>query len=294
MDTLRRKLDYAVVWENTVNAIASYLEKYNLQSMILGVSGGIDSTLAAAICCEVYKRTNKPLIGLSLMTSTNGNDEVDAAAFVGAEFCTEYYKRQIGDNFQNILEKCRDINSERTTIADGNIKARLRMIILYDTASIRKGIVIDTDNNSEHYLGFYTIHADDGDLNIIRMWKSEIYEFAQWIKDNIYPDSQALSASIALTPTDGNGVQAGGDMAQIAPGHTYNDVDDILQTYLEYSGRHPEEYQIAMNNLYEKYSYETVERVLKRHHNSQFKRWHRPLIIDPTTGEILQNDFSKL
>ena len=97
---------------------------------------------------------------------------------------------------------------------------------------------------------------------------------------NIYPESAALKASIALTPTDGNGVQAGGDMAQIAPGHTYEDVDDILMTYLEYRGHHPEEYQIAMNELYEKYTQETVDRVIERHHKSSFKRLHIPLGID--------------
>ena len=291
----KRNLDYSQVWKNTVNAIVNYLEKYNLKSMVLGVSGGIDSTVAAAICCEVYKQTGKPLIGLSLMTNTNQEDEVNAAAFVGTEFCTEYYKRQIGANYENILDKCRDICAERTTIANGNIKARLRMIMLYDTASIRNGIVIDCDQLSEHNTGFWTIKGDEGDLSIIGgLWKHEVYEFAQWINDNIYPDSQALGMSIALIPTDGNGVQAGGDMAQIAPGHTYNDVDDILMTYMEYSGRHPEEYQNAMQALYDKYGYDTVERVVKRHRNSQFKRWHRPLVIMPDSGEIVQNNYSKL
>ena len=58
MNTIRKEpLDYAKVWENIVNALINYLEKYNLQSMILGVSEGIDSTVTAAICCEVCKRT---------------------------------------------------------------------------------------------------------------------------------------------------------------------------------------------------------------------------------------------
>ena len=295
MKNLRtKKLDYAQVWENTVSALSNYLEKYNLQSMVLGVSGGIDSTVVAAIACEVHKRTGKPLIGISLMSSTNSDDEINAASFVGTEFCTEYYKRQIGDNYEIILEKCQTINPERTTIANGNIKARLRMIMLYDTASIREGIVLDCDQQSEHQLGFYTIHGDSSDLTPIGLlWKHEIYEFAQWLKENIYTDSQALSMSISLTPTDGNGVQAGGDMAQIAPGHTYNDVDDILMTYIKYSGRHPEEYQIVMNELYSKYGYETVDRVIKRHKGTAFKRLHLPLVIDPLTGEVLQNNLEE-
>lgn len=53
---------------------------------------------------------------------------------------------------------------EQTKIANGNIMARLRMMYLYNQAGIKKGIVIDTDNLTEHYLGFWTIHGDEGDL----------------------------------------------------------------------------------------------------------------------------------
>jgi NAD+ synthetase len=293
--TINEKLDYSKVWENTVTALCQYLEQYDLKAMVLGISGGIDSTVVAAIGYEVYKQTGRPLIGLSLMSSTNQDDEIDAASMVGVEFCTEFYKKYINDNYENVLMKCKDINPERTSIADGNIKARLRMIMLYDTASIRRGIVLDTDQLSEHLTGFWTIKGDESDLDVIGgLWKHEVYEFAVWIRDNIYPESKSLDMSIALIPTDGNGVAAGGDMGQIAPGHTYNDVDDILSTYVEYVGKHTEEYQIALNELYEKYGQDTVDRVIRRHCNSQFKRCHRPLIIDPVSGEILQNNWMKL
>ena len=291
--TLRRQLEYAKVWENTVTALAGYLEKYGFESMVLGISGGIDSTVVAAIAYEVHRRIGKPLIGLSLMTSTNESCEVTAADYVGCEFCTEFYKREITKAYKSVLSQCCDISevSNRTSVADGNIKARLRMIMLYDTASIRHGIVLDTDNISEHQLGFWTIHGDESDLSVIAgLWKHEVYEFAQWILDNKYPASLALKESIVLVPTDGNGVQTGGDMAQIAPGRTYDDVDDILMTYLEYSRHHPEEYQTAMDELNTKYGADTVERVIKRHLNSKFKRYHRPFTISTETGEILQND----
>lgn len=289
------ELDYAQVWENTVTALSNYLEKNKLETMVLGISGGIDSTVVAAIGCEVYKRTGKKLIGLSLMTSTNEADEDYAASLVGAEFCTEYRKCSIETEYKDFKNMCAHINGDGTNISNGNIKARMRMMVLYDAASINRGIVLDCDQRSEHYLGFWTIHGDTADLTPIGMlWKHQIYEFAHWIKDNIYPESLALEKSIALNPTDGNGVATGGDMSQIAPGYTYDDVDDILITYLEYKGHHTEEYQIAMNELYEKYSYDIVEGVIKRHLNSEFKRWHSPLIINPETGEIVQNDLEAI
>ena len=290
------KLDYAQVWENTVTAIADYLNKNKLESMILGVSGGIDSTVNAAIGCEVYKRTGKKLIGLSLMTSTNEADEDYAASLVGSEFCTEYVKCSMEHEYKDFDNMCVHISGPSDSVAKGNIKARMRMMILFDASAKHKGIVFSGANQTEVLLGFSTLGADSlgAIAPISRLFKSQVYEFAHWIKDNIYLGSLALEKSIALNPTDGNGVAAGGDLGQIAPGRTYNDVDDILITYLEYKGHHPEEYQNAMNELYEKYSYETVEGVIRRHHNSQFKRWFLPLIINPETGELTQNNGEQI
>ena len=287
----RESLNYAKVWENIVTALGDYLEKNRLESMILGVSGGIDSTVVAALCCEVHKCTGKKLIGISMPSTTNGDDEVSAADLVGLEFCTEFFKQEISSNYDNLLETCQKINKERTSIANGNIKARLRMIILYDAASINKGIVLDCDQLSEHNLGFWSIHADSCDLTPIGgFWKHEIYEFAEWMFQNKYPDSVALKKSIALIPTDGNGVMAGGDMAQIAPGFTYNEVDKILFDYLtDIEDGIPEDFIIEKLSL--DFPKETVERVIKRHKNSEFKRRYIPLVIDPETGDVLQNDW---
>ena len=290
------KLDYANVFDNIVNAIASYLNKYNLDSMVLGISGGIDSTVNAAIGKEVCKRTGKRLIGISLMTDTNESDEIESAILVGKEFCTKYLNCIMNDEYESLNQLCDEISGTSDSIARGNIKARMRMMILFDASAKNKGIVFSGANRTEVLLGFSTLGADSlgAIAPLSELFKHEVYEFAHWIKDNVYPGSAALEKSISLTPTDGNGVMAGGDLAQIAPGCTYDDVDDILITYLEYSGHHPEEYQIEMERLYSKYGKGIVDSVIRRHRNSQFKRWFLPLVIDPNTGELTQNDLTKL
>jgi NAD+ synthetase len=292
-----RKLDYAQVWENTVTALSNYLEKYKLESMILGVSGGIDSTVVAAICKQVSTMTQIPLIGYSLMCSTNQADEKTAADLVGEAFCDEYYKVNLQETYNNVSTDFEISTHNTTPLAEGNIKARLRMMFLYNVASLRSGIVMDTDNLTEHYLGFWTIHGDEGDLNPIgKLWKHEVYELAKWIRDNNAAEEEmkALNASIALTPTDGNGVQAGGDMAQIAPGYTYEEVDEILQVYVNHDNFESLDDQIDYKeskafredsiNLDKKYGKDTVERIISRYKKSAFKRRHRPIVIDDVTG----------
>jgi NAD+ synthetase len=231
------------------------------------------------------------------MCSTNQADEKTAADLVGEAFCDEYYKVNLQETYNNVSTDFEISTHNTTPLAEGNIKARLRMMFLYNVASLRSGIVMDTDNLTEHYLGFWTIHGDEGDLNPIgKLWKHEVYELAKWIRNNnaVPEEMKALNASIALTPTDGNGVQAGGDMVQIAPGHTYEEVDEILQVYVDHDNfkslGDPNDYEESEAfkedsiDLDKKYGKDTVERIISRYKKSAFKRRHRPIVIDDETG----------
>jgi NAD+ synthetase len=179
-------LDYEKVFNNLVNGIIKYLTNNHIKTMVIGMSGGIDSTVVAALCKEVYNRTNGEfeLIGVSMPCSTNKVDENDAATAAGMEFCTSFSIVSLESTFKAV-ETCCDIasNIASTPISQGNIKARLRMLTLYDIASKVGGIVMDTDNLTEHFLGFWTIHGDDGDFNPIGgLWKHEVYGLAKWMK----------------------------------------------------------------------------------------------------------------
>ena len=284
-------LNMEFVVKNIVDGIGKYVEENHLKCCVIGLSGGIDSTVCAALC----KMAKVPLIGVSLPSTTNESVEKSAAALAGEEFCDAFKEVSIDSMFTAMKNFCDHSVSDKdsTPISQGNIKARLRMITLYDLASKSNGIVIDTDNLTEHYLGFFTIHGDDSDFNPIGgLWKHEVYALAHYLKDNVFKDSKALGNSIALIPTDGNGVAAGGDLAQIAPGKTYNDVDEILQAWVGLDSRIKEhvlhnyfDYGV-FKGLCEKHGYETVEAVIMRSIRSEFKRKHRPFVIDIYRGLI--------
>jgi nicotinamide-nucleotide amidase len=293
-------LDYEKVFNNLVNGIIKYLTNNRIKAMVIGMSGGIDSTVVAALCKEVYNRTNGEfeLIGVSMPCSTNKVDENDAATAAGMEFCTHFSVVSLESTFKAV-EACCDLasNIASTLVSQGNIKARLRMITLYDIASKVGGIVMDTDNLTEHFLGFWTIHGDDGDFNPIGgLWKHEVYGLAKCMKENVYKDSKALEASIALMPTDGNGVKEGGDLAQIAPGKTYDDVDEILHDWVGLDPRIKLDvirsgFQYGVfKQLCEKHGVDTVSMVIRRSINSEFKRKQRPFVIDIFNGNITEKN----
>ena len=300
-------MDYAKVFETMVQETQKYMESNNVWSMILGISGGIDSTVTAAICHEVEKRNPElKFYGVSLPCSSNSNEENDSASICMKAFCKagQYWTENLQKEYLFLRASFSQRHSP-TTIGLGNIKARLRMIYLYDLANYTSGLVMDTDNLTEHYLGFFTIHGDVCDFNPIGgLWKHEVYELANYLLREYYklPDptddgyiQMALRAAIGITPTDGNGVNDLGDMGQIAPAFAhdknvdaYKKVDNIIQTYLEYRGHHPEEYQIAMEELYKKYPniedngcviHDTVNEVIGRIKRTEFKRKGLPVVI---------------
>lgn len=285
-------MDYKKAFETMVGETSHYLKENHLKTMVLGLSGGIDSTVTAAVCHEVVKRNPElglKFIGVSLPCSTNSAEENDSAMRAMQGFCDEFWVENLQKEYLLMRATCEQ-HYPSTPLSQGNIKARLRMTYLYNIASVTGGMVMDTDNLTEHYLGFFTIHGDVADYNPIGgLWKHEVYELCKYLFTNVFTDEQsaahkALHAAYDIMPTDGNGVAAGGDMAQIAPGHTYEEVDDILDSYLKAKA---DDQLLAQETerLNKAYGAETVERVLKRHRNSAFKRQRLPLAIERSMYE---------
>lgn len=296
--------DYSQVYEQIIKQTGEYCNKYNIKSLILGLSGGLDSTVCAAILREVSKQYGVKLIGISLPCSTNSRLERSTAATCGDCFCDEYKEVNLQDLYLLTKAKCDTEIGESTRISQGNLKARLRMIMLYNMASINNGIVIDTDNLTEHYLGFFTIHGDVGDFKPIgKLWKTEVYELANYvlglytkkledmqanralIKDNPgefnrcqFAES-SLRAAINIKPTDGNGVTestnefqpSSGDLDQIAPGYTYADVDKALKFIVYNPTYTPDMLAQFVNDEFNGDS-NTLIGIFKRYRNSEFKR----------------------
>ena len=291
-------MDYAKVFETMINETQKYLESNNLQAMILGISGGLDSTVTAAICHEVEKRNPElKFIGISLPCSSNTDEENNSASICMKAFCKkgQYWTENLQKEYMLMRATC----SQRhlmTTIGQGNIKARLRMTYLYNEANYFKGLVMDTDNLTEHYLGFFTIHGDVCDYNPIGgLWKHEVYELAKYIKEYYQKENgvlntnkiEALNHALGIRPTDGNGVNGLGDMGQIAPNFAhdknidaYTKVDDIIKTYLYAITQFPDERDKMIQDLYNKYGKETVDGIIRRIKSTEYKRKGLPVVID--------------
>lgn len=262
------ELNYEHVFNVLVDKTAEYVTENNLKAMVLGISGGIDSTVVAAICHEVSKKTGIPLIGRSLPIK-NKSDEFATSVHVGEAFCDKFEVYRLERSYRAALfDACADAGDvnmansyhldeleempSRTPIANGNLQARCRMMYLYDIASRHKGLVMSTDNQTEYQLGFWTIHGDVGDFDPIQdLWKTEVYGLANYLQDhykskalealrNDYKETcdnyKAMSCAIynscKLVPTDGLGI-SNSDLDQIGA-KDYATVDDILSRFIPF------------------------------------------------------------
>ncbi len=315
------ELNYKEVFETLVNETAKYVTDNNIKAMILGISGGIDSTVVAAICYEVSKQTGIPLIGRSLPTKHNKEGEVTTADLVGKAFCSNYMEFNMDVPYRKFAHSITfsegllsegspftfdRISPKQTPLANGNIQARLRMIYLYNLASIYNGIVMDTDNLTEHNLGYWTLHGDVGDFNPIGgLWKTEVFKLAEYLHEyysieshyhETYSDTKnnnsefgrcvAISKSLKLKPTAGLGI-TNNDLEELGA-ESYDQVDSILQEILgwkrieDQNPSNPEErYRKFMEDQQMlNIPIEVIQNVAKRHFYSSFKRKKLPIKIE--------------
>jgi NAD+ synthase len=122
--------------------------------LVLGLSGGVDSSLVAACCVEAVGRTNVHGMYLPYETS-NPESETHAMAMVDL-LGISYVRIDITGIVRPLFDCYPDMDERRK----GNIMARCRMMVLYDHSALVGGLVVGTSNRTETLLGYFTLYGD--------------------------------------------------------------------------------------------------------------------------------------
>ncbi len=155
--------------------LKDYLEDNNCNTYVLGVSGGVDSSLCAAIAKSAV---GKEKLHCLLMPINSQKEDLEDALTLVKDLDLKYTIIDASETFNQYVEtfsKC-GIELDRSTL--GNLKARMRMAILYAIAQKERGLVIGTDNADERYVGYFTKHGDGACdiLPIAHLIKGEVIE----------------------------------------------------------------------------------------------------------------------
>ena len=248
--------ELADIIANIRKEVGNYIVKSRLKSLVLGISGGIDSALCAALLQPVCTQLNIPLVGRSIAIETNGEDEIERSLRIGEVFCHDFQFIDLTDTF---YENCKNLisldDSLLSKMRKGNMKARMRMIVLYDLAQLHQGMVISTDNYTEYLTGFWTLHGDVGDYApVMNLWKTEVYNMSrQLLQECNEQQACALQQCIDAAPVDGLGI-SNNDCEQLQVAN-YDEADQLFYQYF-----------VEKNEDLKKHP------LIKRYYASSFKR----------------------
>ena len=151
---------------NVIEFIRNYYKENNLGGAILGISGGKDSAVVAALMVKALGNEN--VIGVTLPCHSKEEDKVDA------KLISDYYGfnlinfdlTNVFDTFKNELNNLGEFNLEQLKNSDINLKPRLRMSTLYYLAALytalynKPYLVVGTSNKCELYVGYFTKGGD--------------------------------------------------------------------------------------------------------------------------------------
>lgn len=232
IDALRVQptIDPKVEIRRSVDFLKSYLKKYDFfKSLILGISGGQDSTLAGKLSqmavSELRDETGDnryQFIAVRLPYGVQA-DESDALAAIKYIQADQTFRVDIQSAVDAAVESVEANDVNVSDFNKGNIKARQRMIAQYAIAGSTNGVVVGTDHAAEAVTGFYTKFGD-GAADITPLWRLDKRQGKQLL--------EVLDAPKHLyqkTPTADLEDNRPALPDEVALGVTYQDIDDYLE-----------------------------------------------------------------
>jgi len=260
----RKRLDpIAEVYSALVVSLRDYVQKNGFKSIALGLSGGIDSALVAAIAADAIGASN--VYGVSMPSKySSGHSKTDAkdtADRIGLNFRIVEIEPMVSAYLANL---------DLTGLAEENLQARVRGMILMGLSNQEGHLVLATGNKSELSVGYSTIYGDavGGFAPLMDVPKVDVWELAKWRNQSAISNGEVApipESSISKPPS-----------AELRPGQQdsdslpdYEELDAILEMYVE-QDLSAEQITAAGFNA------ETVKRILLLTDRAEYKRRQYP------------------
>lgn len=214
----------------SVDFLKDYLKKHPfLKALVLGISGGQDSTLAGKLSqmaiSELREETGDDAyqfiaVRLPYGDQADEQDAMDAIEFMQADKTVRVNIKQAADAMVQSIE---ENGLEISDFNKGNIKARERMIAQYGIAGAVSGAVVGTDHAAEAITGFYTKYGDGG-ADITPLWRLDKRQGRAMLELLNAPEHLYKKVPTADLEEDRPALPD-----EVALGVTYNDIDDYLE-----------------------------------------------------------------
>ncbi len=246
------QIDYAASADAAVRLVTGAVSSAGASGVVLGLSGGLDSAVTAAICSRACTTTALVMPDSQVTPERDTKDAQELAGTLGIASRTV-------DIAPIVREFARHVDPDERAL--GNARARIRMCLLYHHANSAGALVAGTSDRSEALIGYFTKHGDGAAdvFPIASLYKVQVREMARHL---------GIPAAIAQKKSaphlwDNHG-------AEEELGMTYEEIDPILQCIVD---RRMDDASTAHDATV---SVETVARVRAMHEGSAHKRAHVP------------------
>ena len=206
------KIDFISSW------IDNYAKSHNFSSLVVGISGGIDSAVTSTLCAKTGINTfvvSMPILDHQVLNNRGSNH---------IKWLKDNFKNieNIDANLSDVFKSFQvTLNKNNSEHGYANSQARLRMTTLYQIAASNHGIVVGTGNKVEDFgIGFYTKYGDGG---------VDISPIADCLKTEIWEMGKALNINqeiIDAPPTDGLWTDGRTDEQQV--GLSYEEIEEAM------------------------------------------------------------------
>ena len=153
--------------------LANYLESTHMKQYVLGLSGGVDSSLVAAISKAAVGKEKLTCI---MMPIDSNPSDLEDALDLAKQLDLNYFVFDASEAFHKLRDQYLELGLELDRSTLSNLKVRIRMSILYAYAQKVGGLVLGTDNMDERYTGYFTKYGDGAAdvLPIVYLTKGEV------------------------------------------------------------------------------------------------------------------------
>lgn len=251
--------------------ISDYFSKTGFSKAIVGMSGGIDSTVATLLTAKALGSEN--VIGMSLPSNVTSQSSIEDARTVAETLGIEFNVIDIQNSVDTMIDSySQGMDEEVSGIALENIQARVRGDILMTTANMRDALVITPDNKSEGAVGYCTLYGDTvgaiaplGDC-----YKKYVYDIARYYNKN--SNSNIIPNRIIEKEPTAELKEDQSDSDEIPE---YAELDKVIHEYVE-KRNDPNDIDIRND----------VDDIISRIHSAEFKRNQSPLPIRVTPKDF--------
>jgi NAD+ synthase (glutamine-hydrolysing) len=220
--------DIETIHDALVLGIRDYARKNRFERVVLGLSGGIDSAVVAALACEAVGAEN--VLSVMMPSPYSSRSSIDDSVELGRRLGMPVIEHPISNAYETLRGELNlpAPGMENRSVASENLQSRLRGNILMTISNAENRLLLSTGNKSELALGYCTLYGDtNGGLAVIGdVLKTEVYELANYLNR----DREIIPHSIiAKRPS-----------AELAPGQfddqslpPYDQLDRVLKLYFE-------------------------------------------------------------